>query len=306
MTHAALSLAVLCSLPVLAAPAPPCAAAAHDPITAGDLAALLPAFEPLPPDAPIAPAPVPGARRVLRSFELRSLARSYSLDLASPEDVCFEWPMETLDRERLLEAMRSALPYPETHIEILNTSLQPVPQGRIEFRREDLGTPAAAVRAPAIWRGNVVYGGNGRFSIWARVLVSARLPRIVAAETLRRGKPIAPANVRVEYSESFPVPGDRAGGIDQVSGRIPARTIAAGSEIHLSQLLAAADINRGDLVEVEVRSGSTRLAFAARSESQGRSGELVALRNLSSNKVFQARVDGRRKASVDAGAVLGN
>jgi flagella basal body P-ring formation protein FlgA len=205
-----------------------------------------------------------------------------------------------------MEAMRSALPYPETHIEILNTSLQPVPQGRIEFRREDLGTPAAGMRAPAIWRGSVEYGANGRFSIWARVLVSARLPRIVAVETLRRGKPIEPADVRLEYSDSFPLPGDFAAGINQVSGRIPARTITTGSEVHLSQLLATADINRGDLVEVEVRSGGTRLAFAARSESQGRSGELVALRNLSSNKVFQARVDGRGKASVDAGALPGN
>ena len=306
MTYAALSLAVLCSLPALAAPAAPCAAAVHDPVTAGDLAALVPAFGPLPPDAPIAPAPAPGARRVLRSFELRSLAKSYSLESASFDDLCFEWPMEPLERDRLLEAMRSALPYPETHIEILNTSLQPVPLGRIEFRREDLGTPAAAGRGPAIWRGNVVYGASGRFSIWARVLVSARLPRIVAVETLRRGKPIAPADVRVEYSESFPLPGDLAAGIDQVSGRIPARSIAAGSEVHLSQLLAVTDINRGDLVEVEVRSGGTRLAFAARSESQGRSGELVALRNLSSNKVFQARVDGRGKASVDTGAVPGN
>jgi flagella basal body P-ring formation protein FlgA len=306
MTYVALSLAVLCSLPALAAPAAPCAAAAHDPITAGDLAALVPAFEPLPPDAPIAPAPAPGARRAIRSFELRSLAKSYSLELASFDDLCFEWPMEPLNRDRLLEAMRSALPYPETHIEILNTSLQPVPRGRIEFRREDLGSPAAPGRGPAIWRGNVVYGASGRFSIWARVLVSARLPRIVAVETLRPGKPIAPADVRVEYSESFPGAGDLAAGIDQVSGRIPARGITAGSEVHLSQLLAAADINRGDLVEVEVRSGGTRLAFAARSESQGRSGELVALRNLSSNKVFQARVDSRGKASVDAGAVPGN
>src|SRR5579864_3680655 len=263
MTYAALSLAVLCSLPVLAAPAAPCAAAAHDPITAGDLAALVPAFGPLPPDAPIAPAPAPGARRVLRSFELHSLAKSYSLDLASFDDLCFEWPMEPLDRDRLLQAMRSALPYPEAHIEILNTSLQPAPRGRIEFRPEDLGTPAAAGRAPAIWRGNVVYGASGRFSIWARVLVSARLPRIVAIETLRRGKPIAPADVRVEYTESFPVPGDLAASIDQVSGRMPSRTIGAGSEIHLGHLLAAADINRGDLVEVEVRSGGTRLAFAA-------------------------------------------
>jgi flagella basal body P-ring formation protein FlgA len=292
---------------LLACRLPACTAVDHDPITAGDLAAALPAFANLPADAPIVPAPAPGVRRTLRSFELASLARSYSLALASAEDVCFEWPMESLQPDRLLDAMRSALPYPQTSIEILRTSLQPVPRGRIEFRREDLGTPASpAVRAPVVWRGNVVYGANRRFSIWARVLVSSRLPRIVATQTLPPGRIITPAQVRLEFADVFPGPGDGARSLDQVSGRVPLGTIDAGAEIHLRQLLLPAEINRGDLVQVEVRSGSTRLAFAARSESQGRSGQTVALRNLSSNKVFQARVDGKGKAFVDAGAVHGN
>jgi len=292
---------------LLACRLPACTAVDHDPITAGDLAAALPAFARLPADAPIVPAPAPGVRRTLRSFELASLARNYSLDLASTPELCFEWPMESLHPDRLLDAMRSALPYPQTTIEILRTSLQPVPRGRIEFRREDLGTPASpAVRAAVVWRGSVVYGANRRFSIWARVLVSSRLPRIVATQTLPRGKIVTPAEVRLEFADAFPGPGDAARSLDQVSGRVSLRTIDAGTEIHLSQLVIPAEINRGDLVEVEVRSGATRLVFAARSESQGRSGQTIALRNLSSNKVFQARVDGKGKAFLDAGAVHGN
>jgi flagella basal body P-ring formation protein FlgA len=66
------------------------------------------------------------------------------------------------------------------------------------------------------------------------------------------------------------------------------------------------DVNRGDMVEVEVRSGAARLAFTGKAESTGHSGDLVVIRNLSSNKVFQARVEGKGKAFLDAGGALGN
>ncbi len=283
-----------------------CTAVDHDPITVADLAAILPVFAQAPAGAPIVPAPPPGARRTLRAIELQSLGRKYALEAFRAEDICFEWPMEVLDRNRLLEAMRAALPYAQTNIEILETSLQPAPRGRIEFRREDLGTPASAARTAVLWKGSVIYGAGRRFSIWARVLVSARLPRVVAAEPLARGQVIAPAQLRLEDRDVFPGAGDAALSLDQVSGRLALRPIPAGREIHLGQLQLSAEINRGDLVEVEVRSGAARVALAARSEAQGRSGQMVSLRNLSSNKIFQARVAGKGKAVVDAGAPNGN
>jgi flagella basal body P-ring formation protein FlgA len=61
------------------------------------------------------------------------------------------------------------------------------------------------------------------------------------------------------------------------------------------------DVNRGDMVEVEVRSGAAHLAFTGKAETAGRSGDTIAIRNLSSNKVFQARVDGKGRAFLDAG-----
>ena len=79
-----------------------CVPLEQDQITARALAGAIPAFAKLSPDTPIVPAPLPGARRVLRSFELAALARQHSVDIASPEDLCFECPMESLDRDRVV------------------------------------------------------------------------------------------------------------------------------------------------------------------------------------------------------------
>lgn len=277
-----------------------CAPVDHDPITARDLAAFLPVFARLAPDTPIAPAPGPSIQRVFHPLELITLARNYSLDLTTTEDVCFEWPMEALDRDRVLEAMRAALPNPKARIALLETSRYPAPRGRLEFHREDLGAPALAnAPTPVVWRGNVVYDGTHRFAIWARVEITAPANHLVATELIREGTPVSPNQIRVESGDSFPVFSDVASSLDQVAGRIALRNIAAGSEIHLNQLVQPPDIKRGDAVSVEVLSGSARLAFTGKSESDGRKGETISIRNPRSNRVFQARVDGKDRALVD-------
>jgi flagella basal body P-ring formation protein FlgA len=277
-----------------------CSPVEHDPITARDLAQFVPVFGKLPPDTPIAAAPGPNVHRVFHSLELVSVARNYSLDLAGAEDLCFEWPMEVPERSRMLEAMQAALPDPGTRIELLETSRYAAPRGRIDFHREDLSAPALPSAAtPVVWRGNVVYGNNQHFAIWARVRITAHVSRLIAIETIREGMPIAPAQVRVESSDAFPSIGDAASRIDQLAGRIALRTIPAGSEIHLSQVAQPPEVKRGDTVSVEVLSGSARLAFTGKSESDGRKGEIIPVRNPHSNKIFQARVDGKDRALVD-------
>jgi flagella basal body P-ring formation protein FlgA len=293
--------------PMLAADTTPCVAVDHDPITAHDLVPVLPAFARMVPDTPIAPAPLPGAQRVVRSLEVAALARNHSLQIDAPQDLCFEWAMEPIDRARVLEAMQKALPYPEAEIDILETSLYLVPRGRFEFLYEDLGVPATPEkRSVATWRGNVVYGENHRFAIWARVMMSVRMPRMIAKETIQRGQPILPEMIRMEYSSVFPAPGDVAHNLDEVAGQVAVRTIPAGKVVHRNQVAVPPDVSRGDAVDVVVRSGAMRLALRARSESDGRSGELIALRNPTSNRIFQARVDGKDRATIDVGATPGN
>jgi flagella basal body P-ring formation protein FlgA len=122
----------------------------------------------------------------------------------------------------------------------------------------------------------------------------------------RQGEAIGASQVRVETADRFPIAGDVAQTVDQVVGRAPLRAVVPGTEIRLGQLMVPPDVNRGDMVEVEVRSGAAHLAFTGKAESAGRSGDLIVIRNLSSNKIFQARVDGRGKAFLDAGRALGN
>jgi flagella basal body P-ring formation protein FlgA len=193
----------------------------------------------------------------------------------------------------------------EATIEIVEMSRNPVPRGRIEFPRDRLGTPAVGgPRTPVLWRGNVVYGGDRRFAIWARVTVAARFVQVVAIESLRTGQPVEPRQLRLETSEGFPLRAKIADSIEQVAGRLPLRPLPAGSPIHLDQLAAPFDVNRGDLVDVEVRSGATRLAFSGTAETAGRSGDVVAIRNKGTNRLFQARVNGKGKALVLARAPL--
>jgi flagella basal body P-ring formation protein FlgA len=127
------------------------------------------------------------------------------------------------------------------------------------------------------------------------------MPRVVAAEALKKGEAIGASQVRVETADRFPMAGDMAQMLDQVVGRAPIRAVVPGTEIRLSQLMVPPDVNRGDMVEVEVRSGAAHLAFSGKAESAGRNGDTIVIRNLSSNKVFQARVEGKGRAFLDAG-----
>ena len=58
------------------------------------------------------------------------------------------------------------------------------------------------------------------------------------------------------------------------------------------------DVERGDPVRVEAGSGTVRLAFEARAESAGRTGDMILLKNPLNGQRFQARVEGKGKVSV--------
>ena len=302
-----LSFALLWSARLAPAQSTPCVSVEGDRITAADIATVAPEFRSLPADAPLAAAPVPGVRRVFHAGDLLALGKRYGVDIAEPGNICFERPMEPLDPKKALETMRQSLGLPDARIEIVELSRYPIPRGSLEFRREALRSPALpSVATPVEWRGNVVYGANRRYSIWARVIVSARVPRVVTVEKLKRGELIELSQLRLETSEAFPQRGDTAESLDQVAGRTPLFDLNPGAEIRLSQITSPPDIDRGQEVQVEVRSGAARLVLVGKAESAGRTGDSIAIRNLESNRTFRARVSGKGAAVLDTGPVVGN
>ncbi|MBS1856935.1 MAG: flagellar basal body P-ring formation protein FlgA, partial [Acidobacteria bacterium] len=172
--------------------------------------------------------------------------------------------------------------------------------GELDFDLRHLGVPARTDRlSPVLWRGDVLYGGNRRFSIWARVSIAVKSVRLVAATTLKPAEAISAAQVRLETIETFPVAG-RMASVDQVVGMIPRRLLPAGSELRRADLIGPKDISAGDSVEVEVRAGNTRLAFTGTAVTAGCVGDSISVRNPGTKKLFQAHVTGKGTALVQA------
>lgn len=275
----------------------PCPTVTGSYILGKDLARVVPAFQAVPAGVPIAPSPIPGAVRRFSVAELRTLASRFSISETAFDDVCFQIKTEPLNREHLIEAMMAALKVPDARIEILETSGETVPAGRIEFRRENLGLPANPYRSlPVIWRGDVIYAGDSRFSIWVKVRLTVIAKRLTAVENIRAGVAIKAGQVAEEAVESFPILAKPLRSLTELEGLVPVRSIAAGAEVRPDDVTRPSEVVRGDLVHVEVRMGAARLALTGRAESSGRVGDLVPVRNLESSRIFQARVEG--KASV--------
>jgi flagella basal body P-ring formation protein FlgA len=262
-------------------------------IRSGDLARALPAFKAVPPDLPLGPSPLPGAVRMFPAAELRTIASRFSIHGDILTDICVRIATEPLNSARLIESMTAALNLPGLRIEILDTSHEPVPVGRIDFQRENLRTPAIPTRgSPVVWKGDVIYAGDRRFGIWARVQLTAPVTRLLAVENLRAGIPIRHGQVREETTDSFPLLSEPSLSLTQIEGLTPSRPIVAGAEVRPDNLVQPNDVNRGDLVHVEVFVGAARLTMTGRAESAGHRGDMVPVRNLESSRVFQARVEG--------------
>ncbi len=301
--QAVLRLSLLFLLLVRFAPAQSCTPLAADQILGKDLAAALPAFANLPPDALLAPVPPPGTKRIFHSAELLSLARRYSITLENPADICFEYRSHPLVREQAIDAMKQSLAIPGARIEIADILLTPVPAGQLEFPRDLLGAPANRdARTPVLWRGSVLYGSNHRFPIWARVRIFAPCTRIAAAENLKAAVPLAAAQLRQSQSECFPSDGATLT-IDQIAGNSLRHPISAGTEITADLLAAHKEVNRGDTIDIQVFSGAAHLAFPGKAESDGNTGEMISVRNPASNRIFRARVTGKGRAVVVASSV---
>jgi flagella basal body P-ring formation protein FlgA len=281
---------------------PTCTTVAGDRITAGDLARTVPGFSSLAPETPLAYSPVPGARRIFRAAEIDRLAARFKVPVESSNEICFERVMEQLKPERVVNAMQHALNNLEARIEVVEMSKFPVPPGEIQFTRSTL---PPATEGPVIWRGFVRYGGDRRFAIWARVKILVCSQKIIATENIAAGSRIDAKHVRVEERDVFPSADAGTPAVDGIVGKIPRRPISAGSAITATLLEEPKDVERGQMVEVEVRSGAARLKLEGRAQSAGRTGDAIRVRNLSTGKSFSAHVSAKGQVVLSAATASG-
>ncbi len=263
-----------------------------DRITGKDLAAANPIFASLDPAAVLAPAPLPGVQRVFHSAELLRIARREGIALAAPvAEICFARAAEPLTAEKLLPVLRAALSLEGAKIEILDFSRAPVPRGDIDFRRAGL-SPAG------LWRGRVNFGDNQSMPVWARVRITTEQTWIEAAAPLAPGKPVEASQLKQVTGPRFPFGPAPISSINDAAGRAVLRAVNPGEPIFANMLIAARQIERGDTVRVDVSCGAAHLSLEAVSQTAGRTGELILLKNPENGRFFQARVAGKDQASI--------
>lgn len=263
---------------------------ASDQILAGDLVTAFPEWATIPPETPLGLAPAPGVQRVILVPELRHFAERWKLP--SPEQaVCVTRRVVVSTADRLLAAMQRELP--AAHIELLDFSLLPAPQGDLVF-------PVAGLRqspAGGYWSGYIAYGGKHRFAIWARVKVRVAVPRIIAGSELKAGLPLDARLLRLEIRDEMPATGF-VSTIEEVLGRVPRRSIAAGTALRSEWLETAKLVLRGETVQVDVLLGGAHLKFEGVAQASGAAGETIPIQNPVSMARFAARVESKGKVVV--------
>jgi flagella basal body P-ring formation protein FlgA len=260
-----------------------------DRILMRDLAAAIPAFSGADGELSIGFTPAPGVERRFSAGDLMRLAMRYGVT-TEPTPVCFARKLEALTKERLLAALREALPS-QAQVEVVDFSRVSIPQGQIEFSPEGLSTaPLVSAREPVIWRGRVKYAPTQSVPVWVKARVWVSRSAVIAAQDLPAGKPIEPAGIRVGNLEAAPFSEAGAASPAEVTGLAPRLPIRAGHAIPFSVLGAPLEVMRGEMVGVEARYGAAFLKYEVRAEASGHVGEMVGVRNVESGKTFRAKV----------------
>jgi flagella basal body P-ring formation protein FlgA len=278
----------------------PCEMIASDHIVGADLTKSLPVFlNKIPGDAVIGYSPVPGTRRIFQFAELERIGTRYGVSVAPDSEACFEWGLQTLTDDMVRTAIRASLQLPEARIDVLATGADHVPVGKIVFPISGLlASTLTGPDTPVTWRGEVVYQGSRKFSVWARVKVCSTMTRVVATKLIQPGQTVAPDEVRIETYDDFPLRNDIARDLDEVIGRMPRRPLRGGQPVFRADLIEPFQVQRGDLVDVTAISGAAQLHMPAIAEAQGRQGDMISLKNERSGKTFRARVEGKDRALV--------
>ena len=279
---------------LLALVAAACLAVSGPKITAGDLAKAVPAFTPSDPAEAIGYTPAPGVQRTMHPEELRLILTRLHYEGSMPkDDICFARPAAPPAAEAVLQAMHRTLGA-DARIEIVEVSKFPAPAGEIVFPRETLGAPPVAV-----WPGYILYDGDKKFPVWARVKVTVPITRLIALEDLKADVPIRAARVMVQKMDGFPERRVTLSSLTQIEGWVPRRFISANTPIWTDAIEPPNDVTKGDHVVIVVSSGLARLSFDAEAETSGRRGDFVSFKNPESGKLFRARIEGPDRAGVN-------
>ncbi|MEW5946892.1 MAG: flagellar basal body P-ring formation chaperone FlgA [bacterium] len=146
------------------------------------------------------------------------------------------------------------------------------------------------------FRMELVQDGSVRRVIGMQSYLDLEMEVVVAARDISAGATVTAQDVAVERRS---VSGLRRGtlfSVDQAVDRIAVRNVKAGREIHAGALDVPADVNTGDLVTIQARSGNVTVTASGKAMGKGLRGDTIRVLNLGTKKILDAVI-------VDGGTV---
>jgi len=279
-----------------------CIQVSADRIVAGDLAAMLPAFQTLDPAIAIGFTPLPGTQRILSMREILFIGRQHGLafdDGAAPRDRCIEREVHPISGEELRAALIAALAIPDAQLEVIEFTNQLVPPGRLDFKLTGLSKPPpGAPETPVLWRGSLIYDGQRSFNIWAKVKLTVDRAIVVAAENIPARVIIRSGQIREERRLQFPSSAPVPGSASEIVGKLTRRAITAGQVVAANALEEPKDVTKGETIRVIGIAGQAVVSFDGIAETSGSKGETILIHNPSSGRAFRAVVEDKGRAVV--------
>lgn len=256
----------------------------------------------------VARAPLPGLTRTLDASYLKARLRLAQVDMARlvldlPPAVSVTTASQQVSGADLVAAARehilAARPEDASRLTVQPSGVTPpaliVPAGTLELKvrsraaGELIGTVSVAVEA---W----VDGGLVR-TVNVPVRVGLATDVLVAARPIARAQTISLDDVRVERRElgagQEPLRAPAA-----AEGRRAVRHIAAGEPVLAALVMEPPLVRRGDIVQLAVEGRGVRAITQGEAKADGKAGEVIRVRNLTSNREVYGQVDAERSVRV--------
>jgi flagella basal body P-ring formation protein FlgA len=256
---------------------------------------------------PVATLSAPGARKELSTVavitSLRHRPEVRDVDWQGSETIVVERAGQRLDQARLQAMLETWLGEQAERLdrgEVRLTAFRApetllLPPGELGWtitpsRSDLLGSSSFTIAftvdsKPA---GNCVV--RGRLEALAEVVVAAR--------ALRRGDTIDADMLRLDKQRI-----DRLNGpffaTAELLGKEVTRAVGAGQPLEQAHIGAPAVIHGGDLVRIFARKGALNISTQGLARTDGRLGETIQVKNITSNKLIHCRVDGPGTVSVE-------
>ena len=148
---------------------------------------------------------------------------------------------------------------------------------------------------------NVKFYDQGTFvrDLPIPVKMETALDVLVSAKPLSRETVLGPDDVKIVKKWYVRMPSSVLTDTEDAIGKILTQTIRANGEITKTMLKTPLMIRRGNIVKIIAESGSLAITTVGLSEDNGGRGDIVRVKNLSSNKIVYAKVVDQALVRVD-------